>query len=117
MQVILVNDNSDDWEIVKEVERKLRWLISHIYIHSVDPTQRKVGLIWGNFLPSDICTRRWNDALEKVQLVTPQNRLGLIRARWALSKSIYLKDATQFTTSLPWINGQQKNDLAKKINV
>ena len=28
MQVILVNDNSDDWEIVKEVERQLRWLFS-----------------------------------------------------------------------------------------
>ena len=27
-QVILVNDNSDDWEIVKEVERQLRWLCS-----------------------------------------------------------------------------------------
>ena len=24
VQVILVNDNSDDWEIVKEVERQLR---------------------------------------------------------------------------------------------
>ena len=76
-----------------------------------------MGLIWGNFLHSDIYSQRWSDALEKVQLVTPQNRLGLIRARWALSKSMNLKDATQFTTSLPWINGQQKNDLAKKINV
>ena len=26
VQVILVNDNSDDWEIVKEVERQLRSL-------------------------------------------------------------------------------------------
>ena len=34
MQVILVNDNSDDWEIVKEVEMQLRWLFSHIYIHT-----------------------------------------------------------------------------------
>jgi len=46
-EVILVNDNSDDWEIVKEVERQLRW----------------------------------SDTLEKVQLVTPPGRLGLIRAR------------------------------------
>ena len=32
LQVILVNDNSDDWEIVKEVERQLRLILTkHFY--------------------------------------------------------------------------------------
>jgi len=43
-EVILVNDNSDDWEIVKEVEHQIRWADSLAKVTLVTPPAR-LGLI------------------------------------------------------------------------